>query len=191
MSGSAAVSLAAIAAEFRDVAERASNVVSRVGLARVSERPSPTRWSIAECLVHLTQASEAYLPVWQEACQRARAEGLTGHEPFKLDLWGRFWVWFLEPPPKVRFRAPKRFVPREMPSGDHVLPAFLASQEQVLFTVGLAQGLAIDRVKIASAFDRRVRYSVWSSFRANASHQRRHLWQAEHVAEQIGKSAYS
>jgi hypothetical protein len=188
MSGSPTVRLEAVAAEFRAVAERASALVSRIGIARVSERPSPTDWSVAECLAHLTLATEAYLPVWREACQRARAEGLTGHEPFKLDLWGRFWVWLLDPPIKVRFPAPKRFVPTEMPARDHVLPALLASQAQLLFTVDLAQGLAIDRVKIKSAFDRRVRYSVWSSFCANAAHQRRHLWQAERVAEQIGKS---
>jgi hypothetical protein len=66
---------------------------------------------------------------------------------------------------------------------------FLTSQEQVLYTIDLAQGLAIDRVKIRSVFDRRIRYSVWSSFCANASHQRRHLWQAECVAQQIEKSA--
>jgi DinB superfamily len=186
MSGSATVTLAAVAAEFRAVAEHATNIVSRVGIARLAERPAPKRWSIAECLMHLTLATEAYLPVWQEACGRARANGLTGHEPFQMDWWGKFWVWFLEPPPKVRFPAPQRFVPTEIPTADRVLPAFLASQEHVLSTIKLADGVAIDRVKIASAFDRRVRYSVWSSFCANASHQRRHLWQAERVADQIG-----
>ena len=189
--GRAPLSLAGIATEFRTIAERFSDVVSFVGIAQVAKGPSPTRWSIGECLVHLTLASEAYLPVWREACNRARAEGVTGHEPFKLDLWGRFWVWFLKPPPKIRFPAPKRFVPTEIPPGHDVLRAFLASQEQVLSTIDWAQGLAIDRVKITSAIDRRVRYSVWSSFCANASHQHRHLWQAEHVAEQIGKFAHS
>ena len=155
----------------------------------MAERSSPARWSIAECLVHLTLVSDAYVPVWQHACHEARAAGLAGHEPFKLDLWGRFWVWFLDPPPKVRFPAPKRFMPMAVPAGDQVLSAFLTSQEQVLYTIDLAQGLAIDRVKIRSVFDRRIRYSVWSSFCANASHQRRHLWQAEYVAQQIEKSA--
>jgi hypothetical protein len=185
MSGREPESLVAIAAEFRGVAECFSTVVSRVGAAHVAERPSPARWSIAECLVHLTLVSEAYLPVWRQACNRARAEGLAGHEPFKLDLWGRLWVWLLDPPPKVRLPAPKRFMPMEIPAEDHVLPAFLISQEQVLSTIDLAQGLAIDRVKITSVFDRRIRYSMWSSFCANVSHQRRHLWQAEHIAQHI------
>jgi hypothetical protein len=84
MSGREPENLSAVAAEFRGVAERFSNVVSRVGVMHVADRPSPARWSIAECLVHLTLVSEAYLPVWQKACNRARAEGLAGHERFKL-----------------------------------------------------------------------------------------------------------
>jgi hypothetical protein len=149
MSGRTPENLSAVAAEFRGVAERFSNIVSRVGITHVADRPSSAGWSIAECLVHLTLASEAYLPVWQQACNRARAEGLAGHEPFKLDMWGRFWVWFLVPPSKIRFPVPKRFMPVELPAADQ-LPAFLSSQEQVLSTIDLAQGLAIDRVKITS-----------------------------------------
>ena len=108
----------AVAAEFRAVAERASIVVSHVGLSHVIERPAPTHWSIAECLIHLTVVTEAYLPIWRDALRRARAEGLGGKPPFRLDLWGKFWVWFLEPPPKLRFPAPNRFVPLEVLTGD-------------------------------------------------------------------------
>jgi hypothetical protein len=177
--------LPAVAAEFRSVAERASIVVLRVGRSHVIEQPAPTQWSIAECLTHLTMVTEAYLPIWRDALVRARAEGLAGKPPFRLDLWGRFWVWFLEPPPKVRFPAPNRFVPLEVGTGDGVLDSFLQRQDQVLALIGLAEGLAVDRIKIPSTFEHRVRYSVWSSFRANLSHQRRHLWQAERVAEQF------
>jgi hypothetical protein len=40
-------------------------------------------------------------------------------------------------------------------------------------------GLALDRIKVASPVDPRVRYNVWSSFNMTDAHQRRHLWQAE------------
>ena len=65
-----------------------------------------------------------------------------------------------------------------------MLEGFLQSQEQVLATIKQAEGLAVDRIKISSAFDHRVRYSVWSSFCANLAHQRRHLRQARRAAEQ-------
>ena len=148
-------------------------------------RPASNKWSVAECLVHLNLTSEAYLPVWRAALTEARARGLAGAGPFRLDFWGKVFTWFLEPPPKLRFPAPPGFQPLKIPRGDEVLPAFLACQDQVLRVITDAQGLPLDQIKIRSPFDRRVRYSVWSSFCANAAHQRRHLWQAERVADAL------
>jgi hypothetical protein len=105
----------------------------------------------------------------------------------RLDLWGRFFVWFLEPPPKLRFPAPASFQPIATGPPAQVLSSFLASQDAVLKMLEESDGLPLDRMKIASPFDRRVRYSVWASFCANAAHQRRHLWQAERAADAIGK----
>ena len=33
----------------------------------------------------------------------------------------RFWVWFIVPPPKIRFPVPKRFMPVELPAADDAL----------------------------------------------------------------------
>ena len=186
-------SLGHLAGEFRVIAKRASAAVEHVGTERVADRPSPARWSVAENLIHLTLASEAYLPIWQESLQRARDEVETSHEnieqaPFKLDGWGKFWVWFLEPPPKARFRSPKRFRPVVLPPAEEVLATFLESQDGVLSAIELGEGLALDQMKIHSAFGRGIRYSVWSSFCATLAHQRRHLWQAETAADQVLKS---
>jgi hypothetical protein len=147
--------LADIEAQFRAASQRAEGIVARVGQQLLAKRPRPNAWSVAECLAHLKISTGAYLPLWQDAFREARAAGQRASGPLRLDLWGRFFVWFLEPPPKLRFPAPQPFQPVATP---------------------------IDRIKIVSPFDRRVRYSVWTSFCASAAHQRRHLWQAEQVA---------
>ena len=51
-----------------------------------------------------------------------------------------------------------------------MLDKFLQRQNEMLALIGRAECLAVDRINIPSAFDHRVRYSVWSSFRANLSH---------------------
>ena len=177
--------LATVDAGFRAISEQARKLVSTLGVGRVTERPAANRWSVAECLVHLNITSEAYLPVWREAFREGRDRGWTGTGPFKLDLWGRVFVWVLEPPPKFRFPAPRAFQPVAAPSGEEILAAFLNCQEQVLGSIAKSDGLAIDRIKIRSPFDRRFRYSVWSSFCAHLAHQRRHLWQAGRVADDL------
>lgn len=179
--------LADLQANFRAISDRAGAVVARVGEDQIAVRPRPAAWSVAECLVHLKLSTEAYLPIWRKAFREARAAGLAAQAPFRLDLWGRFFVWFLEPPPKLRFPAPASFQPIATGPPAQVLSSFLASQELVLKMLEESDGLPLDRMKIESPFDRRVRYSVWASFCANAAHDRRHLWQAERTAEAIGK----
>jgi hypothetical protein len=174
--------LADVANQFRAISERARALIARVGESRITQRPEPGRWSIAECLIHLRITSEAYFPTWQEALANARAQRRFSDGPFKMDFMGRVLTWWLEPPSRLRMKAPANFQPPpELGPAAEILPAFLKSQDRLLEAVAEADGLALDRLKIASPFDRRMRYSVWSSFCGNAAHQRRHLWQAEHV----------
>lgn len=166
-----------IAAEFRAVSDRARALVSRVGVARLAERPAAGGWSIAECFEHLNMTTRAYLPRWREACTAApRHEG-----PYKTDLWGKMLVWTLEPPPKFRMPTTPPFHPVVTPANEDVLPRFLACQEELLGALDAGRGLALDRVKVRSPFQEKMQYSVWSSFRISAAHHRRHMWQAERV----------
>jgi hypothetical protein len=178
-----------VQAQFLAISKRAEVVVRRVGHDLVVVRPRANAWSVGECLIHLQLTADAYLPIWRKACDEARALALVASRaPFTLDLWGRFFVWFLEPPPKLRFPAPRSFQPNRDRLGEVcVLSTFLASQDSVLKVIAEADGLPLDRMAIRSAFDPRLRYSLWSSFCANAAHHRRHLWQAERVADVLLK----
>jgi hypothetical protein len=159
-------------ARLRSNAERAESLVSKAGDPRLILRPKPDSWSAAECLAHLTLTTEMFLPAWRAAF----AGGLQGDGPFKMDLVGKVLNWMMEPPPRLRVKAPANFQPVD--TGD-VLAKFLVSQTQLLEIVEASTGLALDRIKVASPVDSRIRYNVWSSFRVADTHQRRHLWQAE------------
>jgi len=166
-----------ITAEFRAVSDRARALVERAGVARLGARPAGGGWSIAECFEHLNMTTRAFLPRWREAL--AKAPPRRGS--YKTDLWGKLLVWTLEPPPKFRMPTTPGFARIEAPPDEQVLPAFLACQEELVAVLASARDLALDRVKVRSPFQEKMQYSVWSSFRITASHQRRHLWQAERV----------
>jgi hypothetical protein len=166
-----------ITAELRAVSDRARALVERAGVARLAARPAAGGWSIAECFEHLNMSTRAFLPRWREALSKAPPQ----QGAYKTDLWGRLLVWTLEPPPKFRMPTTPAFARIETPPNEQVLAAFLGCQEELLAVVASARGLALDRVKIRSPFQEKMQYSVWSSFRITASHQRRHLWQAERV----------
>ncbi len=55
-------------------------------------------------------------------------------------------------------------------------------QADVIDCVSAANGLPIDRVKLVSPFDTRVRYNLYAALTLVPRHQHRHLLQAERAA---------
>ncbi len=168
--------ISALEAEFREVSDRVRALVDRLSPSQITQRPPSGGWSVAECLEHLNLTTRAFLPLWRNACLKAP----PGNGPYSLDLWGRLLVWLMEPPSRMKMPTTPPFRPAAV-APEAALPDFLACQEQLLAALSRARGRRIDRVKVVSPFNRRMRYNVYSSFRIGAAHQRRHLSQAELV----------
>jgi hypothetical protein len=163
--------------------ERARVLVESLTAEELTRRAAG-RWSAAECLAHLTRTTEAYLPLLDAAA----LEASLGHEPYELDFVGRMLAWMLEPPYRMVVAAPPHLVPGvDDPAA--LLPDFLAAQDALFARIEIFTGLAIDKVKIASPVDSRVKYNAYSALRVIAAHQRRHLWQAEEAAAQASELA--
>ena len=54
-------------------------------------------------------------------------------------------------------------------------------QTAQLESVARADGLPLERVRVTSPFNARVRYNLYSCFTILPRHQHRHMWQAERV----------
>jgi hypothetical protein len=165
---------------------RARRIVEGLPRAILGVRADQASWSVAECLAHLTLTSNAYLPVIGQALEEGRRRGLVqSGRGFRMGVAARMLAWWMEPPYRLRSRTPAAFVPAVDDPAD-ALPQFLDRQQKLLNVVADADGLAIDRLLIASPFASRVRYSVYAAFRLIAVHERRHLWQAEQTVRKLG-----
>jgi hypothetical protein len=60
---SARSQLSTLRSEFSALSERAASLVAAVGETHLSARPQPNKWSVADCLVHLTLSTDAFLPL--------------------------------------------------------------------------------------------------------------------------------
>lgn len=178
-----------IRAELEAVSKRASAIVAALPPELMGRRPVPESWSVAECLNHLTLTADAYAPVVREALAEGRRHNLRGSgKHFRMEPVAWLLAWWLEPPYRFRSRTPAAFVPATSDPAE-ALPHFLERQQQLLGLLAEANGLALERLQIASPFARQVRYSVYSAFRLIAVHERRHLWQAEQVARRVKAGA--
>jgi hypothetical protein len=169
---STAHTLAELEQQFEAISLRASALDTAV--PAFTRRPRPESWSAAECILHLNISLSPFLQIWANAIP---ALPPSKRESYRRDFWGWALAWFLEPPARMRIPTPAPFEPRDI--GGDPMPVFLEGQRCVIELLRAARGRRLDQMKVVSPFEKRVRYSLWSSFCVNAAHERRHLWQAE------------
>jgi hypothetical protein len=175
-----------IAEQFRTISVQLQTIVSSVRIHELNLRPQHDQWSMAECIVHLSLFTQAFLPLIREACERARREAPTETGAYRMDPVGRLLTLVLEPPARLRTATSGRFLPTVVEPLDQVITTFQKLQLELISVVEEAAGLNLNQTKVVSPVSNRVRYNLYSCFLVIASHQRRHLWQADEVRKTLG-----
>jgi hypothetical protein len=142
-------------------------------------RRDPERWSIGECVAHLNLTSMAFLPLLRAGLDEARRSGHAAPARYRRDLLGWMLLRSMGPPVKRKFKTTAPFVPRSDRTSEDLTSEFERLQSEQLVLAKQADGLPIHRVKIASPFNPRLRYNLFSALSILPRHQHRHLWQAE------------
>jgi hypothetical protein len=143
--------------------------------------PESSRWSIAQCLVHLVIVGGKYLAILDETIDNARADRLLSRGPFRYGFIERWFVRSTEPPPGIRLRTPLAARPPDDQALPGVIANFLAMQDEMRKRIRAANGIDLARAKVSSPFIRALRMGLGPCFEFLAAHERRHLWQAWQV----------
>jgi hypothetical protein len=171
--------------QLQSIKQDAPGLLSRLSASQFNWRPAPNRWSIADCFSHLNAAAREFVPVIDAAVADARSRGILGDGPFAYGLIERAFVWAMEPPPKLRVRAPRRFQPAAPPrSIDAVADEFMGWQEEIAALIRRADGLDLRRARHRSPATPLITYSLGTSFASLLAHERRHIWQARRVRQE-------
>ena len=174
-----------------DAAERdARALVAGLTEAGGAWRAEAGSWSVAECLDHLGTGNRVYLAAMQPAAERARHDGRVRRGPARPGVIGGWFVAYLEPPVKPRFKtkAPRTIRPRTAPPLQDATAAFLASQDQVRTFLRTYADIDLAGVRFPNPFIPGVRFSLATGLHVIAAHERRHLWQAWRVREMAERS---
>src|SRR5687767_11452279 len=128
----------------RDMAELTRGLTD----AQLNWRPSDGRWSIAECIAHLTATGNVYLEPLDRAIERGHARALFGGREFQPNGIGRWMIAQMEPPPKRKMRAMKKIAPQRVESGKALAAGFEAMHRELIARVRRATSLDLSRVKL-------------------------------------------
>jgi hypothetical protein len=162
-------------------------IVSGLSEASGTRRPSPAAWSIAECLDHLATGNRVYVQAMQAAALRAREQQRWRRGPAQPGAIARLFVLLLEPPVRNGFKmkSPNAIRPRPAPGLAESFAAFVASQNDVRIFLREHGNLDLTGVGFRNPFVRGIRFSLATGLHVIAAHERRHLWQARRVREQV------
>jgi hypothetical protein len=171
-----------LARQLDRVSEQARALGTEFRPEELSEPPAPGAWSAADNLMHLTVSSRALIPRMSRTLGKLEAEGLRSPHPSRPDWMGRLYAWALEPPVRLKVRAPRPFVPPLGTPASDALEAFLAEQAGLRALAEQSAGLDLEGRKVPSPVSRYIRYNVCAAFHILLAHERRHLWQAQRAA---------
>jgi hypothetical protein len=174
-------------ADAIDAADAAADAIaSRVNDEEFFWQPDGgRRWSIALCLDHLTVSNTVYGRAIREAIDTARTAGSKRRGPSAPGFFGRKFIESLEPPVKRRTSAPAKIKPLAHTTRAEVLDAYHKAHDEVRGLIAEAAEIDINRATFRNPFIGLVKVKVSTGLHVIAAHDRRHLWQAEQVEQEL------
>jgi hypothetical protein len=121
----------------------------------------------------------------REAIARARAAGWTRKAPASPGFFGRKFAESLEPPVKRRTSAPGKIKPRPVTNREEILRSYHTAHDDIRRMLADAAAIDVNRATFRNPFIGLVRVKVATGFNVIAAHDRRHLWQAGQVEQEL------
>jgi hypothetical protein len=149
--------------------------------AQFNWRPDERRWSVGQCLEHLTMMVRLYPQRVLEMIEEARQREAHGGAPYREGWFTQWFVRSMEPPPSLRVRTFGKVEPPASLDRDAVLEAFLASHQRLADLMRAADGVSLTHARMSSPFVSFLKFTMNQVFAMNLAHARRHLWQARQV----------
>jgi hypothetical protein len=144
-------------------------------------QPAPGSWSVGQCLLHLCLMNDVYLPAISGALQEKPDSPVEQITPGWFGRW--FIRNFVDPSPSSkRVRAPSKISPAARVEL-RVLDRFLSGNQSCRQLILEARSKNVNRIRFWNPFIPGLKFTVGTGLQIVASHQRRHLLQAERVRD--------
>lgn len=167
--------------QLLSIRQEVPGLVAKLTEEQFGWSPGPKRWSMAQCFDHLNATARAFVPGIDRAIEDARTRGLKGDGPFTLSVFERLFLRSTEPPPGLRFPAPRVLAPKADKPMAAILSEFMDWQDRLDERLRLADGLDLRRARARSPAFPVFVWSLGSLFGITLAHERRHLWQARQI----------
>lgn len=163
--------------------QTAQVLVGGLSEEQLNWQPAAGAWSVGQCLEHLCITNETYMPPMSAALQAAPDAPVEQIRPGWFSRW--FLKSFVEPSLNGRrVPAPGKVRPGTRVSAA-VVQRFLASNKACRELMVRARSKDVNRIRFRNPLVAGLRFTVGVGFEIIASHEQRHLLQAQRVRDAV------
>ncbi len=166
---------------FRELSvnrETALALLDGLSGAQLAWRPSEAQWGLAEICSHLANITMLYLPAIDDGIRRGHADAAYSDRPFQGNVISRLMVWTMEPPVRLRMRAPKALLPTPSEDPEQARQRYRSAQGAFELRLERAAGLDLAHVQVRLPTIKGLDFALGTVLALLLAHERRHLWQA-------------
>ena len=162
---------------------RAAEAMEGLSASQLNYRLAEGSWSIAECIDHLNASNEHYAAAIEAAIAKG-PPARRGAEP-KLGVLERWFLKQMEPPVKMKQKAPRKFQPSTALNEAELLQRWRATHERLALLAERAESVDLGRTKVVSPVTSLLKFSLLCILQMLPAHDRRHLSQADQVRKAL------
>lgn len=167
--------------EVLKISRYADDLVSGLTDTQLLWKPEPAVWSIAQNLAHLNASARTEFPSVHRAIAEGQPRRSSGHARHYAGLFGLLLIKVMGAPAKLKFKAPKAYLPDEHKTPGEIIREFFLVQQELLDCIRKANGLDLAGTKVRVLHYKRIRLSLGQDLKLFVVHEQRHLFQAQRI----------
>ena len=175
--------LSALVKDMKAIADEAQARFGVLTVPQLNWKPSAEQWSVGQIFDHLIKSSEPYRSIiTRVASGQYHARAWERISPLS-GFWGRVVLRAVSPESPKKIKAPRVFQPSSSSVDDAVVRRFVSLQFAIAELMARTESLNLDKIIITSPVSSLFTYSLFDAYRILNSHGRRHLSQAQRLAD--------
>jgi hypothetical protein len=147
----------------------------------LNQKPSPQKWSVAECLEHLNYYSDYYNKATKTAIEQAQKKQWKNVPAFTSSWLGKKSIESVDPKNTKPSKTPKALNPTSSNVRPDVVDRFLAAQKEFLTLIETAENININKAKVRIEVFKLLKLRLGDLFLFMVAHNQRHCNQALRV----------
>lgn len=172
--------LQSLLSQLEKVNQDARDLVELLNEDQLHWSYAPDRWSIAQCLDHITTTARKSQPLLEKSIADAHERRKATDGAYRQTFVGRLIINAMQPDSGRRIKAPKIFRASERPDPG-VLERLIEQHGEISELIKRAEELDVSRMKLRSPVSPLIRYNLGDALTLLVVHAQRHLRQAKNV----------